>query len=89
LVEGKKDGPEELPLRNVILLIVREVFGEVMMSSTDPIVEVLDWRFGEVFDWTRVGVGIGDVLTVRELTFLLPWMICFMKRTVQCWNFGR
>jgi len=89
LVEGKKDSPEELSLRNVIVLIVREVFGEVAMSSADSVVEILDWRFGIVLDWTRVGICIANVLTVRRLTFRFPWMICFMKRTVQCWYFGR
>ena len=80
----KKDSPEELPLGDVIVLVIREVALELIVSLANAIVEVLDWGFGEVFDWTRVGVPIANVLTVRGLTNLLPWMICFIKRTVQC-----
>lgn len=83
-IKSKKDGPEELPLRNVIVFIVREVFLEVLMSMADAIVKVLDWGLGIVFDGHCVGVHIADVLTVIGLTYLLPWMICFIKRTVQC-----
>ena len=82
--ERKKDSPEELPLGDVIVLVIREVALELIVSLANTIVEVLDWGFGEVFYWTRVGVPIANVLTVRGLTYLLLWMMCFIKRTVQC-----
>lgn len=83
-IEGKKDGPEELPLRNIVIFIIREVLLEVLMSQANAIVKVFDWGLRIVLDWDCVGVPESDVLTVRGLTYLLPWMICFIKRTVQC-----
>ena len=62
-MEGQVDGPEELPRRAVVLVVVGEVPAEVGLALDDQVIEVLDWGLGEVIDWHRVGGRPGHVLS--------------------------